>query len=79
MAAVARLAKSMQVSLDELAFCALNRLMLQPQDPELGAEARRLKEERRTTLPTWSDTAHSVHVYESKPDEAQHPRHRPTS
>ena len=72
--AVKRLGDALKVSPDDVAYTALHRLMLQSNDPEVRAEILQVRDWRRNTLPQWSDTAHSVHVYESLPDEQQHPR-----
>ena len=76
-AAIDRLAESLGATVDDIGYAALNRLMLEAESPGLAAEVARLKEERRNTLPVWSDSAHSVHVYEAMPDSEQHPRRRP--
>ena len=72
--AVKRLGDALKVSPDDVAYTALHRLMLQSNDPGVRAEILQVRDWRRNTLPQWSDTAHSVHVYESLPDEQQHPR-----
>ena len=77
--AIARMAEALGVNVSDLGYAALHRLMLEEENLELRAEVARLKEERRNTLPVWSDTAHSVHVYEAMPDSEQHARHRSTS
>jgi hypothetical protein len=72
--AVRRLADALKVSPDDVAYTALHRLMLASGSADVRAEILRVRDWRRNTLPQWSDTAHSVHVYESLPDEQQHPR-----
>jgi len=72
--AVKRLGDALKVSPDDVAYTALHRLMLQLNDPAVRTEILQVRDWRRNTLPEWSDTVHSVHIYESKPDEQQHPR-----
>jgi hypothetical protein len=72
--AVKRLADALKVRPDDVAYTALHRLMLESGGADVRAEILRVRDWRRNTLPQWSDTAHSVHVYESLPDEQQHPR-----
>jgi hypothetical protein len=73
---VLRLAKSLQVTAEDIAYTALNRLMLQANDPDLKAEITHVRGWHRDTLPAWSDFAGSIHAYESMPDEGQRPRIR---
>jgi hypothetical protein len=72
--AVKRLAEALKVSPDDIAYTALHRLMLNQGNADIRTEILRVRDWRRNTLPEWSDTVHSVHIYESKPDEQQHPR-----
>ena len=72
--AVKRLADALKVSPDDIAYAGLHRLMLERDDAGIRSEILQVRDWRRNTLPPWSDTAHSVHIYESKPDEQQHPR-----
>lgn len=73
LSAVERLADSLHVGLEDIAYAALNRLMLQSNDPELRMDIAQTRNWRSGNLPLWSDTARSVHAYESKPDDEPHP------
>ena len=74
LAAVERLALSLRVDLEDIAFAGLNRLMLQADDPELHKDIAHTRDWRGDNLPLWSDSAGSIHAYESMPDEESRPR-----
>jgi len=76
LAPIVRLAESMQVTVEDVAYAALNRLMLESEDPEVQADIAHARSWHRETLPRWSDFAGSIHAYESKPDEGPRPRIR---
>lgn len=65
---VLRLAKLLHVEPEDIAYAALNRLMLQGRDPEVQNEIRQVKQVRESQLPLWADSAGSVHAYEGMPD-----------
>lgn len=67
--AVARLAETVGVSPEDVAYAALNRLMLIAQDPDLARDIADTRDWRRYHLPSWSDSAATVHAYECMPDE----------
>ncbi|MGA3007781.1 MAG: hypothetical protein ABSE59_07815 [Opitutaceae bacterium] len=71
--AVNRLAHSLKVSPNDLAYVALHRLMLDPDQAKLVKEIAQTLDLRGRVLPVWSDSARSVHIYESKPDDEQTP------
>ncbi|MBI5380507.1 MAG: hypothetical protein HZA31_01270 [Opitutae bacterium] len=73
-AAVRRLAKALQVSPEDVAYAALNRLMLQAEDAAVQADIKHTSQWRGDNLPLWSDSATSIHAYESMPDEPSQPR-----
>lgn len=75
--AVMRLAKELSVSPEDVAYAALNRLMLQSENGAVRDDVLQTRNWRKENLPMWSDSAGSVHAYESLPDEepAPHPRH----
>jgi hypothetical protein len=66
--AVERFAKQINTTTEAIAYCALNRLMLDARNPELPAEVTQTWEAHRENLPLWSDTAGGPHGYEGKPD-----------
>lgn len=65
---VERLARLLQIEPEDVAYAALNRLMLQARDPEVQNDICQTKKVRDTQLPLWADTAGSVHAYEGMPD-----------
>jgi len=65
---VQRLAELLQVKPEDIAYTALNRLMLRAREPELQKEILDGVISRESTLPLWADTAGSVHAYEGMPD-----------
>lgn len=66
--AVSRYAKSLGVSLEDVAYAALNRLMLDCREPQVGRDVADTRDWRKDNLPLWSDSAGSVHAYEGQPD-----------
>ena len=71
--AIARFASGLHVKPEAVAYCALNRLMLDVYDPSRCTEIAQTWEWRRENLPLWSDSAGGPHVYEGKPDEEPEP------
>lgn len=65
---VNRLARALHVEPEDVAYAALNRLMLAARDPEVQAEILNLKTAKANNLPLWADTAGSVHAYEGMRD-----------
>ncbi len=73
---VARLARALHVEPEDVAYAALNRLMLQARDPAVQSEIVNLKLAKAANLPLWADTAGSVHAYEGMPDcEPEHSKY----
>lgn len=62
--AVERLAKLVKVSPEDVAFAALNRLMLVAKNREVQNDIVLSKRWRQDNLPLWSDSTASVHNYE---------------
>ena len=71
--AIERLAESLHLKPTDVAYSALNRLMLVARDPEVKSDIRQTREWRRANLPLWSDSACSRHAYEGKPDDQPRP------
>ena len=65
---VLRLAKLLHVEPEDIAYAALNRLMLQARDPEVQRDICATQKARDAQLPLWADSAGSVHAYEGMPD-----------
>jgi hypothetical protein len=65
---VARLAEMLQVTPEDVAYAALNRLMLSERDESVQREILQTRSWRADNLPLWADTAGSVHAYEGMPD-----------
>jgi len=74
--AVTRFAESLHVSCEDVAYAALNRLMMHSKDPAVRKEILEARDWRRDNLPLWSDSAPAVHVYESGHDDQPAP-HEP--
>lgn len=66
---IVRFAESLGVSSEDVAYAALNRLMLECRDPELQKDIVETRSWRSNNLPLWSDSACYVHAYEGKADE----------
>lgn len=73
MDAVKRYAASLGVSPEDVAYAALNRLMLDAYNPEIEADIRETQGWRSDNLPLWSDSARSVHAYEADLDDPPEP------
>jgi len=71
--AVARYAARLNTKPEAVLYAALDRLMLHAQEPAVRSEIVDTWEARRANLPLWSDSAHSVHAYEGKPDDEPEP------
>lgn len=70
---VLRYASSLHVKPEDVAYAALNRLMLKARDPEIEKDIRETSQWRHHNLPLWSDSAASVHAYEAKHDAEPEP------
>ena len=70
---VERFAEALRVTPEDVAYAALNRLMMRCEDPELQRDVVETKEWRKHNLPLWSDSACSVHAYEGKADDEPTP------
>lgn len=68
-APICRLADQLQLSPEDIAYAALNRLMMQCADKEIRTDISQTHAWRSTNLPRWGDSARSVHAYEGKTDE----------
>ncbi len=73
LAAVERFAESLHVKAEDVAYAALNRLMMQGRDESVRADIVETKAWRGDNLPLWSDSAHSVHAYEGQHDDEPQP------
>ncbi len=68
-----RYARTLGVTSEDVAYAALNRLMLECNEPRVRRDVVETREWRRENLPLWSDSACSVHAYEGKQDEEPSP------
>ncbi|MFA6962829.1 MAG: hypothetical protein WC205_18885 [Opitutaceae bacterium] len=71
--AVERYAASLHVKAEDVAYAALNRLMLNARDPEVEKDILETSKWRHDNLPLWSDSAVSIHAYEGKQDAQAEP------
>ena len=67
--AIERYARSLGVTVEDVAYAALNRLMMEGTEMTIRRDILETRDWRRDNLPLWSDSACSVHAYEGKPDE----------
>lgn len=65
---VIRLCRALNVEPEDIAYAALNRLMLQSRDRDTQLEIIHLSRAKAANLPLWADSAGSVHAYEGMPD-----------
>lgn len=68
-APICRLADELHLHPDDVAYAALNQLMLRANEPEVRADIVQTRQWRRANLPRWGDSARSVHAYEGKADD----------
>lgn len=75
LSAVRRYAEEIGVTPEDVAYAALNRMMLQTKTDEeaIDREIVEAREWRKTNLALWSDSARSVHIYEGKGDDPSAP------
>lgn len=73
--AVQRYAEAIGVSPEDVTFAALNRLMIQLKTDEsaISREIIEARDWRQSNLALWSDSARSVHPYESKGEDPSVP------
>ena len=71
--ALQRYADALQVNAEDIAYAALNRLMLNARDEQVQKDIRETSQWRHHNLPLWSDSAASVHAYEGKHDAEPEP------
>ncbi|HVS51759.1 MAG TPA: hypothetical protein VHD62_05335 [Opitutaceae bacterium] len=71
--AVVRYAEKLGVSPEDIAFAALNRLMLMSPKTDVSRDIVETRAWRGQNLPLWSDSACAVHAYEGKPDDEPEP------
>jgi hypothetical protein len=65
--AVQRLADLISVRTEDVAYAALNRLMMEAKDRDVQNDIVLTRRWRQDNLPLWSDSAGSVHNYEGMP------------
>lgn len=70
---IERYAASLGVKAEDVAYAALNRMMLTALNPEVVKDVRETSQWRHHNLPLWSDSAASVHAYEGKHDAEPEP------
>ena len=73
LAAVERYAAMLNVKAEDVAYAALNRLMMQSRDETVRADIVETRAWRSDNLPLWSDSARSVHAYEAQHDDEPEP------
>jgi len=66
---ICRLAEELHLQPDDVAYAALNQLMMRADEPEIRADITHAHFWRRANLPRWGDSARSVHAYEGKTDD----------
>ena len=71
--AIERFAAMLKSTPEAVAYCALNRLMLDARNPDVRRDIVETWDWHRNNLPLWSDSAQSVHAYEGKADDDPEP------
>jgi hypothetical protein len=67
-APVARLADELHLRPEDIAYAGLNMAMARANDATVRTEITEAHYWRRENLPSWGDSARSVHAYEGKAD-----------
>lgn len=67
-APVHRLARLLDVSPEDIAYAALDHLMLQARETEVQQAILQARQWKKENLPLWADSACSVHAYEGMRD-----------
>jgi hypothetical protein len=73
LAAVARLADHLHVSIGDLAYTAINRIMLQADEPAVRADIVDTRGWRGKSLPEWSDSARAARLHAPAPEDEREP------
>jgi hypothetical protein len=73
LSAIKRRATELGITVEALAYGALNCSMSHVQESYCRARIDQATGERGRDLPLWSDSARSVAIYESQPDKHQEP------
>jgi hypothetical protein len=68
-AALSRYASVLHVSLEDVAYAALDRLMKSANDDEVRRDIAETRNWRKDNLPLWADSERSVHAYEGAHDD----------
>ena len=68
-APISRLAQELHLQPEDVAYAALNELMLRADEPAIRADIAHAHSWRQANLPQWGDSARSVHAYEGKADD----------
>ena len=71
--AIERYATALNTKPEAVAYCALNRLMLDARNPEVHTDIVQTWDWHRNNLPLWSDSANGPHGYEGKADSEPEP------
>lgn len=75
-APISRLAEELHLKPEDIAYAAVNQLMMRASEPDVRADMVHTHYWRRGNLPSWGDSARSVHAYEGKPDHHSSPSDR---
>ena len=73
-APIHRIASTLKVTLEDVAYAALNRMMQHCREDDVLKDIGQTREWRGSCLPEWSDSARSVHAYECMGDGHSSPR-----
>ena len=70
-----RYASGLDVTSKDVAYAALNRIMLaiKTDEPAISRDIAEVRDWRKNNLAPWSDSARSVHIYEGKGDDPSAP------
>ena len=73
-APVRRLAQELNLRPEDVAYAALDQLMMAQDSGEIRSAILYAHSWRTSNLPQWADSARSVHAYEGMPDDYPAPR-----
>ena len=61
---IQRLAKQLDIEIKDIAYTAINRLMMKQTDEDIQKAIQNTHKWRKQDLPIWADKAQEIHAYE---------------
>jgi len=61
---IQRLAKKLDIKMEDIAYTAINQLMMKQADRDFEEALQKTHKWRKKDLPKWADKAQEIHAYE---------------